>query len=133
MSQPKLCANFVYDLNGSKGPNTAGKDIGFISVLYPTDSVVVAPIPLIQNAGTSEQSEAGALCLKQDSESRLPNREELASMFYNHLLIGGTTNWDLWSSTLTSANTAYYMHLPTGRFINRNRSYNTVDVRCVKR
>lgn len=25
MTQSKLCANFVYDLNGSKGPNTVGK------------------------------------------------------------------------------------------------------------
>lgn len=28
---PKICANFIYDLNGSKGPNTVGKDIGFLS------------------------------------------------------------------------------------------------------
>ena len=41
--QPKICANFIFDMNGNKGPNTVGKDIGFMSVLYPTDSVVVAP------------------------------------------------------------------------------------------
>ena len=41
-AQPYLCANFVYDLNGNKGPNTMGKDIGFISVLYSVDSKVVA-------------------------------------------------------------------------------------------
>ena len=41
----KVCANFIYDLNGNKGPNTVGKDIGIMSVLYPSDSVVVAPMP----------------------------------------------------------------------------------------
>ena len=49
-SQPKMCANFVYDLNGIKGPNTFGKDIGAITVLYPTDSNIVAPEPLAPNA-----------------------------------------------------------------------------------
>lgn len=45
MFSQKFAQTFVYDLNGSKGPNTVGKDIGFITALYPTDSVVVAPMP----------------------------------------------------------------------------------------
>ena len=45
-AQPKMCANFIYDLNGNKGPNTVGKDIGFITAIYSSDPVVVAPVPL---------------------------------------------------------------------------------------
>ena len=45
-SQPKMCANLVYDLNGEKAPNAVGKDIGFITVMYSSSPVVVAPMPL---------------------------------------------------------------------------------------
>ena len=31
---PYICANFVFDLNGKKGPNTFGKDTWFMSALY---------------------------------------------------------------------------------------------------
>lgn len=46
MSQAYFCANFVYDLNGTKGSNQIGKDMGFITAFYPTDSELVAPLPL---------------------------------------------------------------------------------------
>ena len=38
-------ANFIYDLNGKKGPNTVGKDIGFIIAINSTDSNVVSFLP----------------------------------------------------------------------------------------
>ena len=43
----KICANFVYDLNGNKGPNTVGKDIGFITAMYPSDVKISAPVPAV--------------------------------------------------------------------------------------
>ena len=43
--EASTCVNFIYDLNGSKGPNTVGKDIDFITVFNSSDSVVVAPMP----------------------------------------------------------------------------------------
>ena len=55
--QSKICANFIFDLNGNKGPNTVGKDIGFITILYPTDSSVVAPnVPVQFNIASKEIS-----------------------------------------------------------------------------
>lgn len=100
-----ICAaNFVYDLNGAKGPNTVGKDIGFITVLYPTDSVVVAPMPAVRSAWLSLQRDGGKLCKAQDSESRMPNIEELSAIFYNQSLTGIEPS-TVWSSSLTS-NTA---------------------------
>ena len=83
-SQGKMCANFIYDLNGNKGPNTVGKDIGFMSVLYPTDSVVVAPLPYYrEKTMTASQYNAQAECKNIDTEYRMPNIAELSSMFYN--------------------------------------------------
>lgn len=85
-SQPKMCANFVYDLNGKKGPNTVGKDIGSISAIFPVDSLVVAPIPAGRYAkdGSDGNFEiARKRCASLDDDSRLPNKYELAAMFYN--------------------------------------------------
>lgn len=135
--QPKMCANFIYDLNGSKGPNTMGKDIGFISALYPSDPVIVAPLPLTTNAtGTNavSQTEAGTLCKNQDSESRLPNRDEMAAMFYNMKLVGiSTANY--WSSSVVSSGDVgkgWVQYFDTGYRTPFSRSFGFL-VRCVKR
>ena len=133
-TQPKMCANFVYDLNGNKGPNTVGKDIGFITALYPSDPVVVAPLPLASNAGSSAQTEAGALCKKQDSEARLPNRDELAAMFYNRTLLG-IASGAFWSGSVISSGesgTAWYQNYHAGYRYPGPRS-SSLDVRCVRR
>ncbi len=133
-TQPKMCANFVYDLNGNKGPNTVGKDIGFITALYPSDPVVVAPMPLQANAGSSIYTEAGRLCQKQDAESRLPNRDELTAMFYNKTLLGMPSSL-FWSASVISAGstgTIWTQNFIAGRRYPAARS-DINSVRCVKR
>ena len=133
-TQPKMCANFVYDLNGNSGPNTVGKDIGFITALYPTDPVIVAPLPLATNAGSFKQTEAGQKCVAQDSESRLPNRDELAAMFYNMKLIG-IPSGNFWSGSVISSGesgTAWNQNFNTGNR-NPNTRSNGNNVRCVRR
>ncbi len=87
-AQGNMCANFVYDLNGRKGPNTVGKDIGFISAIYPSDSVVVAPMPAVRDAGNSLHANLGKICTLQNSAYRAPNLEELMAIFYNRILMG---------------------------------------------
>ncbi|MCM1009731.1 MAG: hypothetical protein NC390_02475 [Fusobacterium sp.] len=136
-SQAKMCANFIYDLNGTKGPNTVGKDIGFISVLYPSDSVVVAPVLANQNATSTIVMHAltNSTCVAQNSETRMPNKDEVAAIFYNQLLIGDTDAHHYWTgNTLVkdSQILAWAMYMKTGRLvpIPRNASSN---VRCVKR
>ena len=134
-TQPKMCANFVYDLNGNKGPNTVGKDIGFISVLYPSDSVIVAPMPLSKNAGSSiQQINAGVNCVAQNRDSRVPNRDELASMFYNRKLLG-IYNGYYWSSSVISAGSygdAWFQKFEVG-YRAPLIKVNTTSVRCIKR
>ena len=138
--QTATCANFVYDLNGNKGPNTIGKDMGVITVLYPSDSIVVAPYPHMQNAkeGVTQQ-EALKACPEQDPEYRIPNLEELASIFVNSNLFGissdgGHSNIYLWSSTLypDDPSKAYRLN-KTGSIGAENRSMTSTSVRCVKR
>ena len=84
-----MCANFVYDLNGTKGPNTVGKDINFISVLYPSDSEVVSISPVgYANPSTGTQIESNKFCEATYAGTRAPNYDEAAALFYNRYLIG---------------------------------------------
>ncbi len=136
-TQRIMCANFLYDLNGSKGPNTIGKDMGVITVLYPSDSVVVAPYPHMQNAKSGvTQAEALRACPEQDPEYRIPNLEELASIFTNRYLFGISDNDNiyLWSSTLSPTNPtkAYNLNM-TGSIFPEDKSMTRNAVRCVKR
>ena len=131
--QSRMCANFVYDLNGIKGPNTVGKDIGFISVLYPSDSMVVAPVPLINSVGSGNQRQAGALCLKTDSESRLPNKEEAAALFYNRTILGLQAANPIWTGSLYDSSHAWHQSYKTGLSFINDRDYVQPQVFCVKR
>ena len=85
-----ICANFIYDLNGSKGPNTVGKDVGVITALYPTDSLIVAPmLASTQKYSADSWNEAGAACTDADPTSRMPNLEEAISLEVNMSLFCG--------------------------------------------
>ncbi len=135
-AQPKMCANFVYDLNGNKGPNAMGKDIGFITALYASDPVIVAPNALTTNAksGSSsaiKQGAASAACTTQDAESRLPNINELSAIFYNKQLIGNMTGY-YWSSSTVDMYTAWDQNFDSGRR-NPNPKDDNNNVRCIKR
>ena len=136
--QPKMCANFVYDLNGKKGPNTIGKDMGFITALYSTDSKVVAPIPVLKNimgSGEKTQINAGRLCLVDYPDSRLPNIEELSSIYYNQNLIGveqSSTGSVYWSSSVLSASIGWRLWFDTGKTSIYNR-VTSAEIRCIKR
>ncbi len=100
--QRTVCANFVFDLNGNKGPNTVGKDIGVMTVLYPSDPVVIAPQAAAKTLPASAQRNAGKACTNMDAEYRLPNLEETYAMFVNKQLLQpvGFTNTTYWSSTV---------------------------------
>ena len=135
--QPKVCANFVYDLNGNKGPNTVGKDIGIMTAFYPTDSVVVAPVPIRQSGAVKSYRDAIGYCKTQDSESRLPNKDELGSMFVNRKLFGAYS-YAYQSSSLSTVKDsdgvfkAFIQYFETGRrypYYQGGRTY----VWCVKR
>lgn len=133
LSQHKMCANFVYDLNGKKGPNTFGKDIGIMAALYPSDAVVVAPVPLKSEAGTvlKSQYEAGNECKNRKEQSRLPNIDELSTLFFNKIFLGNV--YDVyWSSTLVSQTNAWYQKFDGGHRYSEERTRN-YGVMCVIR
>ena len=140
--QTKLCATFIYDLNGNKGPNTVNKDIGIISVIYPTDSVVVAPYPHAQNASTAvSYDDSAAACTAQDPEYRLPNKYELISMFSAQKLYGmsaenvaaGSDGYNTSSlAQIQSRTHAWRVNFAAGT-MELHPKTNPYRLRCVKR
>ncbi len=133
-AQHVMCANFVYDLNGNKGPNTVGKDIGFLTVFNSVDPVVVAPIPLIRDGAKVAQYNATAECKKMDSESRLPNRDEMFSVFINRELVGMSSGvyWTAQLSVLGDSSYAGYVDIGNGHTSGCTRTI-AMNVRCIKR
>ena len=134
--QPKICANFVYDLNGNKGPNTVGKDIGFITVLYPSDSVVVAPVPdrAILTGVTAE--EAPTACTAIGEDYRIPTADELASIFINKTAILESPTLTIFSSTkrvMISGNLTNWVMSGNGEYRHVGDASAAWSVLCVKR
>ena len=130
----KVCANFIYDLNGSKGPNTVGKDIGVITVMYPTDSVVAAPMPYLRDGGRSVAfADAQAACTAMDPEYRAPNVAEVVSMTYNAKLFN-IEEAHYWTTTRYDATRAWIGGGVTGRMVPFpiDDTENKI-ARCVKR
>ena len=84
--QPEICVNFVFDLNGTKGPNTVGKDIGTMTALYASDSVVVAPRLRITNQKGSERGDA--VCRTEGDNYRYIDADNGYSVWMNKLLWG---------------------------------------------
>ena len=90
-----MCVNFIYDLNGNRGPNTMGKDMGVMSVVYDIDKkpVVVAPNLYPKKMGNapslpSDERSADALCRKENKDLTLPDVNELISIAFNNLGYG---------------------------------------------
>ena len=130
----KVCATFIYDLNGANGPNTFGKDIGVVSVLYSTDSVVVAPQPAaVTISGTKNFSDAVSSCRAKDEDTRVPNLEEAISMRYNTKLFNTSASSDTtkyWTNTTIDTETAW---IYTGSSYKAYKKTDTAAVQCIKR
>lgn len=137
--QRTVCANFIFDLNGTKGPNTVGKDIGVMTVMYPSDPVIVAPAPAIKTLARGSFKNASKLCTNFDSEYRLPTLEESYSMFVNKNLFkpDSFTETVYWSSRLAvrpdnGATASISVNMSTGEIDDWN-AQELYPTWCVKR
>lgn len=128
-----MCINFIYDLNGNKGPNTAGKDIGIITVFNAIDPTVVAPFPSRGEPGYANCYGASKVCTTKDSQSRLPNIIELSALHFNRELVNpqGIGHHDFWSSSIYSTDKAWFFSL-SGQPLTIEKS-RALFVRCIQR
>ena len=85
-----FCANFVFDLNGNKGPNTVGKDIGIMSVLYSTDSSVVMPVPFVRSPQGRTYYDSKKACKELGENHRQATLDEVGAIYVNQKLMGAT-------------------------------------------
>ncbi len=139
--QSKMCANLIYDLNGSKGPNTVGKDIGIMTIYYPIDSMVVTVQPATQDAAGGAAVVGAATngaCAAMDSEYRMPNLEELAAIYINSNMFGRNLSGAYWASTrFVNHNNLVQWHISMGTgILGWDPTTDTSKLRkvlCVKR
>ncbi len=134
--QHRICANFVYDLNGNKGPNTFGKDIGIIAAFYPSDPVVVAPFPVVRASTVNETQVsleyAQKTCRNDFDNARVPNREELMAMSANAPLFGReNTTVGFHSATIANATKNWHVHFGTGQVYTSGKG--AAAVWCIHR
>ncbi len=142
--QNKMCVNFLYDLNGSEGPNQVGKDVGFITAFYNKNPVVVAPVPygtdytstVPQYSENAETLDAPAVCKTMGEDLRLPDRDETASLFVNAALMNLSKSAnDYWSGSVISSGTsglAWRIHFSDGVRLRPTRSSKGY-VRCIRK
>ena len=125
-----MCANFIFDLNGLKGPNTVGKDIGFITVYHPVDGVVASPrlrSPQPQTIHTWHS--ISKICRDTyDSSSRAIDFYEAASVWVNSKLWGvadGTTIFS--SSKVLNSNGKMYWRTVNGNGLQLFHLYSMTE------
>jgi len=131
-----ICLNMIYDLNGSKGPNTMGKDMGIMTVFYSTDSVVVAPMPTAKDeSADTTLADASSICTASDPDSRIPNREEAMAIMQNgDVLKAFKSNWTYLTSTTaydSAGNKTHWIVDLTDKVLVASDSNGAL--RCVKR
>lgn len=135
--EDKMCVNFIYDLNGTKGPNQVGKDIGFVTAFYKTDTSVAGPFPYTSNTGSapsysSTGEDIASACRDLDEDLRLPDRDELASMFVNMRLLNISSGYLASGSVISSGSSGHVwrVHFLDGTRRMSPRSY-SYPARCV--
>ena len=127
-----VCANFVYDLNGNKGPNTVGKDIGFITAFYPTDSDVVAPNIASGIIPTESWLDASGACTAFDNSTRVPNINEAISLVLNYKLTA--VDGEIMSNTRADLNNYYMIRLASPQIFVEPVPFDGLgSLYCIKR
>ena len=129
-----VCANFVFDLNGKKGPNRVGKDIGFMTALYSSDPDVVMAMPVKYFGwdARKSQTEANAVCKSVNSDYHLPNVNEALSISYNKNLGPDFERPELWTSDTVDTNRAWMINY----YISSKMSWSKISPEpfmCIRR
>jgi prepilin-type N-terminal cleavage/methylation domain-containing protein len=131
--QDRVCVNAIYDMNGLGRPNQVGKDIGFVTVIYPDESsVAYAPNVVKEDAAySSDFNNAPQACTDQNPDYSVPNRDELLAMYMNMNILG-MPSAHYWSASEASPELAWRQSFYYGgRGLNDKTT--TVNVRCVRR
>ena len=130
--QDRVCVNAIYDMNGLARPNEVGKDIGFVTVIYPDEHVVAyAPDVYKKNAVNAIFDKADESCKKIDKEYAVPTKDELLAMYINMNLLG-IPSYHYWSSSEATTELGWAQYFNNGSRYGYTKS-NVSNVRCIRR
>ncbi len=133
-SYQTACFNAIYDMNGKKGPNQVGKDIGFVGSFYNGPiTQAAAVLPHNEDVGEIRGINAVAHCSSLGKNDwKLPNINELSLLYLNRKLVTDKTSGYFWSSNVVPTRP----HLRVVIFNNGDRLWagnnNSMWVRCVR-
>ena len=131
--QDRVCVNIIYDTNGLGEPNQVGKDIGFVTMLYPDESTqTVAPDVYNKNATPSDFHHADSACKALDKSLSVPSRDELLSMYINSKMSGIAPGY-YWSSSSATGELGWRQSFNSGYRYRGAMSDATGGVRCVRK
>ena len=82
---PRMCVNFVYDLNGRKGPNKIYQDVFILTMFGTENNVTVSPIVTSNSFGTN------SYCKTIDNNSKVADLDETVAILINKDLITNLT------------------------------------------
>ena len=131
----RVCVNVIYDMNGSRKPNEVGKDIGYVSVLFP-DETVTAVAPRFQPKSEayiyeSPKTYASRIC---KGNYTLPTKNEGATVAFNNSILDFKSSECNATSTMVNENTNW-MYDTAGDHVTMRHGSITgrQGIRCVKR
>lgn len=127
----KICMQLLYDMNGLKGPNQYGKDIGHITVFNGNETTYsVAPkVDNVESSDSLNYADATAYCSSRGKDYALPTIDELLSISFSSKFNDYINNWFLSSTKVLNSNAYSTIYTYTSMTY---RSGGSSKVLCVK-
>ncbi len=146
-SYDSVCFNAIYDMNGMKGPNQVGKDIGFVGSFYNgIETAAVAVLPYNKDTkadntlkdkmgAESNWKAAAAYCESLDhGDWVMPDINEISLIFLNKKFVGDSTDMAYWSSTpVPGTTTVRFLNFLNGFRGNIATSISLGKIICVRK
>ncbi|MDD3437626.1 MAG: hypothetical protein PHC64_10785 [Candidatus Gastranaerophilales bacterium] len=153
MGTASSCLSLIYDINGNKGPNIVGKDIGELNAMLSGDDCIqvgslcvsssdVSFSPISETPYTENNNYwAGAKKACEDMGWHLPSDAQLAqivNIYKRNISIKSLLNMSssyYWTSTQNGLYLAYLWYFPYGSRFSNGKSLvgiPIIKVRCIK-
>ena len=134
----------VYDMNGTKGPNQVGKDIGFVGSFYNGgNTIAISALPnsseekvtsSLPDASTQWQRASNYCNSLDNGNYRLPDINELSLMYLVRKFVTDTNDTYFWSSSpLPGFAYMRFLVFSNGSRDWANRSNTGYYVRCIRK
>ena len=135
----KMCVNFIYDVNGAKGPNRIGKDMGVMTAFYAMEPVLAAPVisraeASVAHVVSQSEGDISANTYCENNNARVPTLDELASVYVNLKLFNGQLSGLTWSGSRDTEDSskAWVVDLNNGE-VKKESTSASLNVRCVEK